>query len=381
AATAVFAQEQMAPVRSQVAEKLAVSLRFRDWSPVTVAGTTVVGGNQTGTGGLYAVDAATGRLKWSLIPKLASGTASIATAPAVSGNVVIAAFRSGGVMGVALASGKELWRGPRPAQGAGVLAAGGIAYFAGEDGAIYALDAGTGQQRWRTEFQPTLAPCYSRPLVAGGNVILTGIGPAAPKDPTKRGGYYLFSFDAATGQERWRYRAEAPYIHNGVCLTQPVLADGAVYATGESRVYAVDANTGGERWAPVEIRRTQEGRMREVKISAPAAASGSIVVATPVDLIGIDPASGRVVWELPGTFDPERAHLTSAGGVLYFQGSPASRPAARPTGTLFALDLDTRSLLWSFTRPTEDPNWSFGSIAPANGGLWVDTYRTLLKLE
>jgi outer membrane protein assembly factor BamB len=380
AAVAALAQAQWTAVRTQPAEKLAISFRFRDWSAVTAAGSMVVGGNQTGTGGLYAADVVTGKLKWSFIPQF-GGTAFIAAAPAVAGELVIAPFPSGAVIAVKLATGKEIWRGPRPAQGAEVLVAGGVAYFAGHDGVIYALDAGTGQRKWKAEFSPTLAPCYSRPLIADGTVILTGIGPAAPGDPTKRGGYYLFGFDAATGQERWRYRAEAPYVHNGVCLTTPVFAGGAVYASGESRLYAVDTKTGRDRWAPIEVRRMQQGRMSAVKISNLVAAGGVVIGATPVGITAFDPASGRSVWELPGTFNPERASLAAAGNVLYFQGNPDAKPAARTGGTLYAVDLDTRGILWSFTRPTEDPNWSFGTITPVDRGLWVDTYRTLLKLE
>ncbi len=368
------------PLRTQPAEKLAITLSFRDWSPAAVAGSTVVGGNQTGGGGLFAVDAVTGKLKWSFVPKF-SGTSYVASAPAIAGPVAIGAFPSGAVIAVALATGKEVWRGPRPALHAEVGVSGGVAYYVGNDGAIYALDAGGGVQRWKAEFNPTLAPCHSRPIFADGAVILTAIGPAAPNDPTKRGGYYLFAFDAATGQERWRYRAEAPYVHNGVCLTQPVLVNGTVFATGESRIYAVDAGTGKNRWAPILVQRVHEGRMREVRLSDVVSAGGLVIAATPVSLLAVEPASGRTVWEAPGKFQPERANLASAGSVLYFQGSPESRPAERDTGTLYALDVESREILWSFARKTSDPAWSFGKVAPVNGGLWVDTYRTLLKLE
>jgi hypothetical protein len=38
-------------------------------------------------------------------------------------------------------------------------------------------------------------------------------------------------------------------------------------------------------------------------------------------------------------------------------------------------------VLWSFSRPTAEPNWSFGFITPADGGLWVDSYQALVKLQ
>ena len=57
------------------------------------------------------------------------------------------------------------------------------------------------------------------------------------------------------------------------------------------------------------------------------------------------------------------------------------KPAAAARGTLHALDLTTREILWSFTRPTQEANWSFGTVTPVDGGLWVDSYQALVKLQ
>lgn len=53
--------------------------------------------------------------------------------------------------------------------------------------------------------------------------------------------------------------------------------------------------------------------------------------------------------------------------------SEAQDRLGRPAG-LNALDLDTRAILWSFSRPTAEPNWPFGFVTPVGGGLWVDSY-------
>jgi len=65
--------------------------------------------------------------------------------------------------------------------------------------------------------------------------------------------------------------------------------------------------------------------------------------------------------------------------VLYFQGGLDGAPDF--PGTLHALDMTTGTRLWSFTRRTKDPDWSFGAILPVDGGLWVDAYAALLKLQ
>lgn len=377
---ALSASAQHTPLRTQPVEKLAVSLKFRDWGPATVTASHVFAGNVNGSGGLYAIDANTGRVRWSFFPKF-SFTYNVNTPPAVAGKVVVAPFAAGAVVAFDIASGKELWRGPKPALTAAVGTDGMTVFFGGEDGDIYALDAATGQQRWKVEFEPTLAPCYSKPLVTDNTVILTAIGPAAPKDPTKRGGYYIFAFDKATGQERWRFRGEAPYIHNGVCLSQPARHGNTLYSSGESRIYAVDLESGRSRWPAVELRRTNAGRVEELKVSQVVAAPNGLVLAvTPVSLLAVDGSTGKTAWEIPGTFQHDRASLAVVDDVLYFQGSPQTKPAARPTGTLHALDLNTHEILWSYTRETAEP-WSFGPITPATNGIWVDTYKTLLRLQ
>src|SRR5262245_34357295 len=97
-------------------ERFTVNPGFRDWGPTTIAGTTIIGGNSSNRGGLFAVDTVTGKLKWSARPVGLPGT-FVATKPAVSGNVVIVPMGQT-VVAFALATGKEIWRGPRTEQGA-----------------------------------------------------------------------------------------------------------------------------------------------------------------------------------------------------------------------------------------------------------------------
>ena len=41
----------------------------------------------------------------------------------------------------------------------------------------------------------------------------------------------------------------------------------------------------------------------------------------------------------------------------------------------------TRAVLWSFSRPTAEANWPFGFVTPVDGGVWVDSYHALVKLQ
>jgi outer membrane protein assembly factor BamB len=377
------APSNQAPLRTAPTEKLTVNPGFRDWSPTTVAGTTILGGNRTNRGGVVAVDMPSGKVKWTYRPTFNGGTAAVSTAPAVSGDIVITPFAMaypGAVVGLALATGKEVWRGPDPVVDAAVAVHGGLAYVLGKDGHIYALEAATGRERWKVKLVDR-GDCGSRPIVWDDTIYLTSAGAATPGDATKPAGFYLFALDANTGQERWRYRAEAPYVHPGVCLRQPIVTADTIFAAGENRLYAVNRTTGRDRWPAIEVRRLQDGRVRAVEVHGLVDAGPVVIGMTSGFLIAFDKASGRTAWEIAGQYPTSSPSTAVAGDVLYFQGSPESKPAAAPGGTLHALDLGTRTILWSFSRPTAEPNWSFGSVTPIDGGLWVDSYQALVKLQ
>jgi outer membrane protein assembly factor BamB len=382
-----FAQSDPAPIRplrEGPSERLSVNPGFRDWSPATVAGTTILAGNQTGRGGLFAIDMLSGKVKWTYRPAFSNGTASVSTPPAVSGDIVITPFAAaypGAVVAVSLATGKELWRGPDPVQHAAVAVHADLAYVLAKTGHFYAMDVLTGRERWKVTFATNRAACVSRPIVRDGSIYLTGTADATPGDPEKPAGYYLFALDAGTGQERWRYRATAPYEQAGVCLSQPVVTADTIFAVGGSRLYAVQRAGGRDRWQPVEIRRPVEGQVRPVEVHGLVDAGSVLIGMTSGFLIAFEKDSGRTAWEIAGQYRDTSPAMAIAGNVLYFQGSPSVTPAPAPGGTLHALDLDSRRILWSFSRQTAEPNWPFGFVTPVDGGLWVSSYQALLKLE
>jgi len=370
------------PLRSAPTEKFAVNARVRDWGPATVAGKVILAGSPSGEAGLFAIDRLTGKLKWSYRP--GDKNASVSTPPAVYRDIVIAPFGAanpGVVVGVSITTGKEIWRGPDPAVGAAAAVYDDLAYIQSKDGNFYALDAATGRMSWKVAFSNKRAPCASRPIVQDGTIYLTNSADQVAGDTLKPSGYYLFALDAKTGKERWRYRAEAPYVNAGVCLQQPVVTNDTVFATGENRLYAVDLNTGRDRWQPVEVRRSVDGRNRPVEVHGLVDAGSVLVGLTSGFLIAFDKTNGQTAWEIAGDYSESHPSTAVAGNVLYFQGSPVSKPASASRGTLYALDLTTHTILWSFSRPTVQPNWAFGTVTPVDDGLWVDSYQALVKLQ
>lgn len=390
-------------LRTAPVERLAVNPGFRDWGPSTLTETAILAGNATNKGGLFAVDLASGRLKWSARPGgTRSGAPFVSTAPVVAAETVVVPMGNT-LMALSAVTGKELWRGPASELGAAAAASGGLAFVLGEDGFFRALDAATGRERWKVEFAQFKA-CKSRPVARDGVVYVSRgvrISEATAQGPARHM-RYLVALDANTGRELWRY-AHAPTPRStGPCIGQPVVSSGALFGfdEDESTLYAIDLATGRERWAPLQVRRPVEGRERTVSVGGLVDAGAVLVGVTRNALIAFDKATGRTAWELPGQYRETAPSTAVAGRVLYFQGHPGAAPAAEvqdrilyvggrpvvptpvsPGGRLNALDLDTRAILWSFSRPTAEPNWPFGYVTPVEDGLWVDSYQALVKLQ
>ena len=375
---------------------------FRDWGPTTIAGTTIIGGNSSGRGGLFAVDTVTGKLKWSLRPTgLFHGSPFVATRPAVIGGTVVVPMGNT-LVAVSLATGREMWRGIRTAQGATVAADADTAYVLGDDNYFYAFNAATGRQKWKIAFSEGIGSCTSHPVVRDNTVYVSGNVLLRAADANRPAAHYrhLFALDTNTGAERWRYPSKpTSAADRGICVSQPIAAENAFFAVDDKTLYAIDRTNGRELWK-LEVRRPVEGRERAVSVSGLVDAGSVLIGVSSSYLIAFDKASGRTVWEIPGQYSGSSPSTAVAGRVLYFQGHPGAPPAAEiqgrilyvdgkpvaeapalPPGKLNALDLDTRKILWSFSRPTAEANWAFGFVTPVDGGLWVDSYQALVKLQ
>ncbi len=368
-------------LRTTPTEKFAVSNGNRDWGPASIAGNIIIAGGPSGNAGLHAVDMLTGKLKWSYRP--ADINASVSTPPAIVRDLAIAPYGAanpGAVIAVSVSTGKAVWRGADPATNATVVATSDMAYVQTKDGIFLALDAATGKEVWRRAFSKRRF-CVSRPVIADGVVYVSGGVDAVTGDAARPDGFDMLALDAKTGQEKWHHRAEAEYGTAGVCVTAPVVAGTTVYGVAEAHLYAIDRATGRDRWKSVETRAMVSGRARLVQVVGLVNAGAVLVGLTETALIAFDKSTGKTAWELAGAYSLSSPSTAVAGNVLYFQGSPQSQPALTSRGTLYALDLDTRTILWSFSRPTAEKDWSFGYVTPVNDGLWVDSYKALVKLQ
>ena len=60
------------------------------------------------------------------------------------------------------------------------------------------------------------------------------------------------------------------------------------------------------------------------------------------------------------------------------QADPASSPGPLRTAPAEKLAVNPEFRDWG---PTAEANWPFGFVTPVEGGLWVDSYQALVKLQ
>ena len=190
----------------------------------------------------------------------------------------------------------------------------GTVYVTTDGGAIIALDAKTGAERWVHDAGEE--GLTSSPAVSDGLAIVVTVGGR------------VLAVDAASGSEVWRRDEDA------APNSMPAVADGVVYVgTDAGTLLALDARTGEDVWAydadaPVT--------------RSPAVGGGRVFVGSENGrLHAVEASTGRAAW----TFD-------SAGGLL---GTPAFAH-----GLVYAVTLnEPHSQVIAFDVRTGDEAWRF----------------------
>jgi outer membrane protein assembly factor BamB len=170
----------------------------------------------------------------------------------------------------------------------------------------------------------------------------------------------VYALDAHTGVEIWR----SAQIDAGV--SSPAVIDGVVYiGTGvdEGAAYALDARTGAVLWS------TETGGIS----SSPCVGNGLVYFGTNNDsVIALRAVNGEVVWETP-TNNSVQSSPALAGGRVY---------AASGFGTTYAFDASTGAIVWQ--RSTGFPAPVFCSPAVAEGRVFIgsgDSFTYALSAE
>ncbi len=198
--------------------------------------------------------------------------------------------------------------------------ANGFVYFGSGDGNIYALDATTGDLKWKFKTGDVV---HASPAIADGKLFIGSWDS------------YFYALDSATGKELWRFKTgEDPDMHNQVGIqSSATVADGVVYfGCRDSNLYALDAATGKKLWA--------FNNKGSWVIVSPVVQAGKLYFATSDSALlhVLDSKTGAPIDSLK-FYWPIFSSPSIAGTTLYLAGHDSK---------LVAVDLTSFKLAWTF---------------------------------
>lgn len=125
----------------------------------------------------------------------------------------------------------------------------GVAYVGGDGGDVYAVDTGSGEQRWKT----TVSSAWSAPTVTGESVFVQTMDGV------------LDCLERENGELRWEVETAATWCSPVIVGELAYVGTGGLWF--EMGLYALNRATGDQRW-----------HMRVDGVTAPVAVSGNVVV-------------------------------------------------------------------------------------------------------
>lgn len=256
-------------------------------------------------GRFYALDAATGRVRWRRKADRC-GWAS----PAVAAHLVFVTFvgsdechhpRAGGELDAfAAATGALRWRRELGSTESSPLVAGGAVVVGDWDGNVWALDVRTGRTRWRAHLDGAVKGSVAR---AGRRLFIGTYGGS------------VYALSARTGAVLWRSGG------HGRFYSSPAVAYGRVFVGSlDDGVYAFGEKTGDVLWT-----RPTGGYV----YASPAVAQGLVLVGSyDHRFYALNVGTGAVEWRLVAN-GPISGAAAVVDGVVYFSTFAERTYAAR----------------------------------------------------
>lgn len=300
-----------------------------------VAGTT--------DGRLVAVDVRNGRVVWSF-----DAGAEISTPPTIAGRFVVLTSGDGSVFCVEAITGRVRWRsGTSEFVGSAPAVADGRVFVGGGDGALWAFDLDSGLGLWRRKLAE---PVRGTPFAHGDTLWMAA------------GERYLAAVRASDGKPLHVFAVD------GWVSSSPIVAapeDGPerlIFPTSDGSVHGVPLRLvvkelalrpsaeEAPRKARIVIEPTfHDGRPEIVwqvdlpgrSTTAPALASGRVIVAAARHLVALDALSGDELWRATES-DADGGPPVAADGQIL----APRRAGSNGRGALVAFDLDDGRRLW-----------------------------------
>lgn len=280
-------------------------------------------------GRVYAINAATGKQAWSFatagerrftapgihgaMPRtemMADPFDVFLSSPTIAGDVMYIGSGDHHVYALDAATGALRWTfATGDVVHASAAVAGGVVYIGSWDRNMYALDAATGKERWRfqTGNDTTI---YNQIGIASSAAVWNGVVYFGCRDG------HFYAVDATTGKLRWSHDNKMGWV-----IASPAVKDGVVYfpTSDGTRFKALDAATGALKFSVVN---------KVISFSSPAVVNQTAYFGTSDGWVhGLNIATGAVVAEFQSDGSKENAakyidesgHLKSA--ALYVDGT------------------------------------------------------------
>ena len=296
--------------------------------------------------GVYALDLSTGSRLWRF------SAATDVNGVAVADGVVTATGDEGRVWALDAATGAELWSRATWSGGpmlSNPLVVGGLVVVGDTHGIVYAIDQDTGSLRWQTELDGAMR---GGAATDGESIYVVG----------EAGDARAFDFN---GSERWSRRLTF-VEHGGEILTARVLAAPTVAGDllvvpfvrdtsyEDPALIAIDRHTGIIRWKASDPNGISPiwANLR----SSPALANGQLVFGQPLvgALMAVSTVTGEAVWAVEtGAVCDEHWASPAVVGTVALHG--------RSDGSLYGVDTETGTELWSFAMNLPPPEEGSGT--------------------
>jgi eukaryotic-like serine/threonine-protein kinase len=212
------------------AQQTTDTLHGNSSSPTVVNGVVYFGSRDQY---VYALDALTGNLKWKTFNSYGAGGGLFQSSPAVVNGVLYIGDAYRNLLALDASTGTIKW----------VFTAGGlfyssptvingVVYIGSSDGNLYAINASDGSKKWNNYSGPQIS---TSPIVSGGAVFYGNNGGG--------GGHGFWALDANTGNQKWVYTFGTDFG------SSPVVLGGTVFIASYNTLLALDVNTGMLKWS------------------------------------------------------------------------------------------------------------------------------------
>lgn len=303
--------------------------------------------------GVYALNSRNGTTAWTNLA--VKGLSS----PALVNGEVLVGGTDGRLHALNATNGAELWNVSLVAHPvfSGITSSPKVAYDlayvgtfneTGGPGEVVAVWISNGTIAWR---HPTASVDFSSPAVYDGTVYIGVMGLYnTTTQVTWKPPYGVLALDGATGAQEW-----FTPTNDSVAASPLVTRHLVVVPSKDGNLYALNRTNGSVVWKDA----------LDAGVSSPAISGDTVVVAGGSFggggvVRGVLLYGGSVLW----TFHPNgpvQASVTVAGGLAYVATNVAN-------GTVYALDVSSGALVWSYTPPNSGTSTDFIFSSPVVAG-------------